>query len=260
MCDKMSEQTTERIKLHLYTKRQLEGLKTEENWTFDSVIQFLLCEHDEINDPHIIAGKEKKLRDEYVEIAEYNRVYKENTDRHYKIKELEDEFENQLEKFKGDSEQFTAKFKEQHKDYAELQSVLNAKEEEMKTAKAKNDNLTWELDQVLRELRADLLDAQKKYEDCKSDYNDLSGYLNSGYLLTEERLKTLQNVIYFLSSNRRHTFTAQQIVDKYSRLPIMTVDNIEEVSSLFKYVVIPVNKYLIEGKERFGFDRHYLKY
>ena len=248
----------ERIKIDHYTKQSLDRLKTEDNWSFGRVIDALLLEHDELTDPDIIAEREKKLKDEYVEISEYHRVYNENVDNQMKVKELTDKIEETTkeltEEIKNKDEQSATKLREHQEGYGKLQDALTLKRKEIKILTTENRDINQKLDQ----LNFVLSDIQKKYEKCKHDYKQFSNYIDGVYLLTDKRIKTLTSVIFFLSSlmNKRHVFTLEQLTDK---LIYYSVSEIEEVIPLFRYRIFPIRRYLVGGVECFGFDRHYLK-
>jgi len=268
VCDKMSEKTTERIKLQPYTKKLLDGLKTEENWTFDSVIKSLIYEHEEINDPDTIEDKEKKLRDEYVEIAEYDRVYKENTDNTYKIKELDGKIEETLGEMKEEKEGFIVKLKEQqesyeklHVAYVEKQKILTVRVEELKTVHKENKDLNHALEQLntkLSDMNTNLSDIQKSYDECHNRYISFKTRVSEEYI-TKKQLDTLYQVSVYLSHplSKRRVFTVSQL---YGKLRFCSSGDIEEIIPLLKYKIFPFRKYIVDGVECFGFDKHYLKY
>lgn len=249
---------TERIKISPFIKKSLDALKTEENWSYGRVIDALLEKHDELTDPDIIAEKEKKLNDEYVEKSEYSRLYSENIDNRKKVKELTDKLEEitkeLTEEIKNKDEQLATKLKEHQEGHGKLHDALTLKRNKIQVLTTENRDLNQKLDQ----LHFILSDTQKKYDECESDYKHFSNYIDGVYLLTDQKLKTLTRVIFFLSAlmNKRRVFTLDQLTDK---LIYYSVSEIEEVIPLFRYKIFPVKKYLVDGVECFGFDRHYLK-
>ena len=245
---------TERIKISSFIKKSLDMLKTEENWSYGLVISALLLEHDTLIDPDIIAERERKINNDYVKRPDYDRVYEQNVGYAEKIEELERDLEIQLGELRGNEEDSILKLKGLQFNCDKLKNVLVVKEEEIKTAKIENEDLNQKLDQ----LHFILSDIQKKYDKCESDYKHFSNYIDGVYLLTDEKLETLTRVIFFLSAllNKRRVFTLDQLTDK---LIHCRGSEIEEVIPLFKYKIFPVERYLVDGVECFGFDRHYLK-
>ena len=249
---------SERIKLSPYTKKCLEGLKTEDNWTFDLVIETLLCEHDELNDPELLEEKEKKLHQEYVPILDYNKLYDENRDNREKVTGLTDKYENKLEEIKDKEEQFATKLKEQQDKCVELKDILIAKEEELKSLDITNKELKEKLDN----LNVTLSDIQKKYESCDSDYHRLRTYVDDECLITGRQLTTLFCISFFLSRplNKKRFFTAAELRSNLFNDPYwITSDDIQEVIPLFNYKIFPVRRHLVDKVECFRFDWRYLR-
>jgi len=257
-CVKHMEIKIERIKIKPYTKNSLEQLKTEENWTFDSVIQLLLDEHFELNDPEILEEKEKKLHEEYVSRPEYERLYGENRDNRKKVTELMDEYESKLEEIKSERNQFATKIKEQQNSYDKLHGILVAKEKELKIS----DIASNELKENLDNLNILLSDAQKECKKWEADYHRLRNYVDNECLITRRQLTTLSCISFFLSRplNKKRVFTSQQLRKNLFCDPYwVDSDDIEGVIPLFKYKIFPVRRYLVNDVECFGFDRHYLR-
>jgi len=258
------EKQTPRIKLASHTKRLLEDLKTEENWSFDRVIQNLLFEHEELNDPDIIEEKEKKHKEEYVERSEYSRLYSENIDNRGKVNELEEKVNDTIKeatKGKKDMEEdFIIKFKEQQRNYDKLQDALALKTDEIEVLTTENRDLK----QNIEQLNVNLSVLQEKYDKFTTRYDRLRNYVDNECLITKKQLNTLFHISLFLSRfvNRKCFFTIDQIADKlYSHPSILFVkEDIEDVIPLFDYRIFPIKKY--KGKDDkvcYQFDRHYMK-
>lgn len=248
---------TQKIRLYPYTKKQLEGLKTDEIWTFDSVICFLLDEHFEINDPDIIKEKEKKLNDEYVDRSEYSRLYAENIDNRKKIKELTDGYETKLEhqlgELRGNEENTIIKLKEQQDNSAKLQDALTLTQTELGVLIPENKKLKQDLDN----LNFILSDAQKKYDKCDTQYNILRNHVDRSCVEVDV-LKALSRIVSFLSRNKRVYYTT---TDLCSIFPVQEWENVEEALDLWSIEIFPIRKYKMKDKTVcYQFDRHYLKH
>lgn len=256
---------TERIKISSLTKHCLERLKTEENWTFNSVIQTLIDEHDELNDPDIIEEKASKLKEEYVDRSEYSRLYDENNSNKMIVKDLEDKLEETVEGMKEEKEGFIVKFKEQQKSYDKLQSILAVKESELKTAHRENEYFKEELKELKEELDKNdklrvkqdnnISDTQEQYDSLKTRYNKLVKYIEQS-CIELDTMKTFYHIVRFLSKHKKSHFTSNQLYDK------MTEGSRDEITGallLSRYRIFPVAKYLINDIECYGFDRQYLK-
>lgn len=248
----------EKIKLKTYTKNSLENLRTDENWSFDLIIQNLLLEYDKLNDPELVEEKEKKLQQDYVPRPEYMRLYDENTDNRNKVTDLTDKYESKLEETEDKEKQFTTKLKEQQGSYDKLQGILVVKEKELN----KSDTASHELKENLDNLNIFLSDVQEECKRWEGDYNRLRKYVDDECLINMRQLTTLSCISFFLSRplNKKRFFTVAEIRKNVFCEPYwIDTDDIEGVIPLFKFKIFPIRRYLENDVECFGFGRRYLK-
>jgi len=254
----ITEPMTQRIKVYPYTKKQLEDIKTEERWTFDLVIQLLLNEHYELNDPEVKEERERNLNDMYVFRSEYNRLYNENIENREKVKDLTDKYENTLEEIKNKEIQYNTKLREQQVNLDKLQEILTTKEDELKSLEILNKDLK----EKLNNQTTYLFDIQKKQEEFYNDYTRFRDYVEQEYIITRGQLQTIFYISFFLSKrfNKKSFFTIDDLKNKLFDKPYwIDSDDIKSVIPLFKYKIFPVRIYLVDGVECFGFDKHYLR-
>ncbi len=248
----MAKQTA-RIKIDPITKESLDELKTDVDWTYSSVISTLIREHDKHT--IVMVEKEKKLREEYVERPEYNRLYEENIGNRERVKELTDKLESKLGEIKDKEKGFADEIKKQHDVYVNLQGVLSIKEGELQDAHEENKDLKDAMDELKDKQSNNLSIIQTQCNDFRARYNNLRDHVDRACIRIDT-IKTLYQIVWFLFRHKHSFFTIEQLTDK---IGYKIRDEIAEALVLSSYKIFPVRKYLIKDVECFGFDRRYLK-
>lgn len=246
-----------RIKVESTIKEGLDGLKTDDNWTYSLVIDALLEEHAEHK--IVMDAKEKKLCDEYKEkhILQrrddqrvLNDMWKTRFGDEAERTALETEILNLNERDKD----FTDELKKQQDAHVELQGALAVKEGELQSVYEENKDLTAAMDELKDKHSGNLSIIQNQCNDFRSRYNNLRDNVNRKYIRTDT-IKMLYRVVWFLSRRKRSFFTADQLGNELA----YNQDEIETVLTLARHKIFPVRQYLIKNVVCFGFDRRYMK-
>lgn len=249
----MAKSKQPKIKIDPITKESLDGLKTDDDWTYSLVIGRLIVEHDErfIRERQIRDEYKMKINYKYVERGIYDKLYNDHTVGMEKIKELEDK----LEDLDNKEKEFAVELKKQQENHDKLQDVLAVREAELKSAYKENKDLKEELGKLKAKQDVDLSGIQEQYDSLRSRYNNLRDYVNQG-CISVDTIKTLHRIAWFLHRHKHSFFTIDQLTDK---MAYNTRGEIAEALILSKYKVFPVRRYLIKDVECYGFDRQYLK-